>query len=146
MWYWPEPRNSENVIGYTAVYVAFHAPRLEPPTRPESAVRPAASTTWNETLLTGDRTIKYACLASPGRYPTWSTRTRPAGAGVAADAGWVPSPSAATLSRATTRIERIAGLPANRQAFLLLAGTLGRSSMDVNTYGRFRRWRWSWST
>ncbi len=70
MWYVPVARRSVNVIGYTALYLVFHAPRLAAPTWPARTVCPAESMTWKETLPTGDRTIRYACLASLGRYPT----------------------------------------------------------------------------
>src|SRR5437764_14721383 len=67
MWYVPVACRSVNVIGYTALYFVFHAPRLVPLTLPDSTLCPAASTTAKETLLTGDWTMRYACLVSPCR-------------------------------------------------------------------------------
>src|SRR2546421_8653165 len=121
MRYVPVACRPVNVIGYTALYFVFHAPRLVPLTWPDSTVCPVALTTAKDTSLTGDCTMRYACLASPGRYPTWSTRIRPAGAALAAvGSARAPSASPATPSRAKVRVEGTGGLPTDRQTILLM--------------------------
>src|SRR2546430_11759324 len=66
-WYLPGVRTPVNVIGYTALYLLFHAPRLVDGTVPVSTFAPDESTTLNDTPLTAPGTMRYACLASLGR-------------------------------------------------------------------------------
>src|SRR2546423_5187348 len=122
MWYVPVACRPVNVIGYTALYFVFHAPRLVPLTWPDSTVCPVALTTAKDTSLTGDCTMRYACLASPGRYPTWSTRIRPAGAAPApGGSARAPSASPGTPSRAKGSGQSTGGPPTGRQTILLKA-------------------------
>src|SRR5205814_7344857 len=63
-----------NVIGYTFEYFEFHEPRLVPLTLPVATGAPEELTTANFAPVTVPGGIRYATFASPGRYPTWSTR------------------------------------------------------------------------
>src|SRR5689334_399158 len=110
--YRPGRVRAVNVIGYTSGYRAFHGPLLVPPTAPVRTVWPDASSTLNVAPRTGPGAIRYPTFASPGRYPTWSTRTSPATAASAgADATAVPVPaSARTAMPMIGRIRRIASL------------------------------------
>src|SRR5436190_3261396 len=93
-------------MGWTAPYRSFQAPLLAP-TRPESTVWPWALTTEYRAPGAGAGVIRYACLASPVTYPTWSSRTTPATAAPAGAAGAAAANNAptATASSAATRRE-----------------------------------------
>src|SRR5438094_2674216 len=134
MWYVPGAVTPLKAIGYTALYLAFHAPPLVCPTVPLNTLCPCPSTTVKSALATAPVVIRYACLTSVGRYPTWSTRTSPGTAALAVAEWTNAAPASASPAEpriATTRLE-----PTER---LQLLGKLSYQPGDHRTVGRRRQ-------